>query len=239
MNIIPSIDILDNKCVRLTQGNYNNKKKYKRNPIDIALYYHDIGIHRVHIVDLDGAINSNLLNCKILEKISTYTNLVIDFGGGIKNEEYLDIVLNCGANMAILGSMAINNKYLFKECIKKYGIARIILGMDVKNEKITICGWNKITEYSVWTFLEENIYYGIKNILCTDIYQDGLLSGPSIMMYQKMKNIFPELNIIASGGVSIFKDLITLKKIGCYGVIIGKAIYENKINLYDLIKNVK
>jgi phosphoribosylformimino-5-aminoimidazole carboxamide ribotide isomerase len=236
MIIIPSIDIINNQCVRLTQGDYNIKKKYDKNPIDIALLFQSIGINRLHIVDLEGAKSRKIVHFKTLEKISTYTNLVIDFGGGIQNKEDLDIVFNSGANMATIGSMAINNKFLFKECITKYGRDRIILGMDVKNEKITICGWNKITEYSVWTFIEEYISYGIKNILCTDIYKDGFLSGPSIIMYQKMKKLFPELNIIASGGVSRLKDILTLKQIGCYGVIIGKAIYENKIDITSLIK---
>lgn len=234
MKIIPSIDIIDNQCVRLTQGNSKLKTIYNKNPIDIALSYQDIGITSLHLVDLDGALTRNVLHCKTIEKISTYTNLLIDFGGGIKNKENLDIVFNSGANMATIGSMAITNKFLFKECIKKYSIDRVLLGIDVKNEKITICGWNKITEYSVWTFLEENIYYGIKNIICTDIYKDGLLLGPSIMLYKKMKKLFPELNLIASGGVSSFKDIIYLKRIGCYAVIIGKAIYENKLNIYDL-----
>ncbi|MBA2614128.1 MAG: 1-(5-phosphoribosyl)-5-[(5-phosphoribosylamino)methylideneamino]imidazole-4-carboxamide isomerase [Bacteroidetes bacterium] len=234
MEIIPAIDIIDGKCIRLTQGDYSQKKVYNDNPLEVALQFEDIGIKRLHLVDLDGAKQGKIVNYKVLEKIATKTKLTIDFGGGIKNNEDVKSVFESGASIATIGSIAVKNELLFFSWIKKYGQDKILLGADVKDEKIAINGWLETTDILMNDFIKKNMAEGIKTIFCTDIAKDGLLQGPSIDLYKKIISAFPKLNLIASGGVSNSKDLETLKEIGCSGAIVGKAIYEGLITMKEL-----
>jgi phosphoribosylformimino-5-aminoimidazole carboxamide ribotide isomerase len=234
MQIIPAIDIIDGKCVRLTQGDYAQKTIYNENPLEVALQFESIGITRLHLVDLDGAKLGEVVNYKVLEKIASKTKLSIDFGGGIKTDDDIETVFNYGADLATVGSVAVKNKELFFSWIKKYGAEKIFLGADVKNEKIAVGGWLETTNVSIYDFIEENLKEGIKHVFCTDISKDGLLQGPSIELYKNMINKFPALNLTASGGVSQLSDLIELKKIGCIGAIVGKAIYEGRITMNEL-----
>ncbi|MBL7936984.1 MAG: 1-(5-phosphoribosyl)-5-[(5-phosphoribosylamino)methylideneamino]imidazole-4-carboxamide isomerase [Bacteroidia bacterium] len=237
--IIPAIDIIDGKCVRLTQGDYSQKTIYNENPLEVALEFESIGITRLHLVDLDGAKLGKVVNYKVLEKIASKTKLSIDFGGGIKTDDDIETVFNYGADLATIGSIAVKNKELFFSWIKKYGAEKIFLGADVKNEKIAIGGWLETTNVSIYDFIEENLNEGIKHLFCTDISKDGLLQGPSIDLYKKMIGKFPELNLTASGGVSQLSDLVELKQIGCSGAIVGKAIYEGRISMNELKKLVQ
>ncbi len=232
--IIPAIDIIDGKCVRLTQGDYSQKTIYNENPLEVALEFENIGITRLHLVDLDGAKLGKVVNYKVLEEIASKTKLSIDFGGGIKTDEDIDTVFSYGADLATIGSIAVKNKALFFSWIKKYGSEKIFLGADVKNEKIAIGGWLETTNIFIYDFIEENLNEGIKHVFCTDISKDGLLQGPSIDLYKNMLHKFPQLNLTASGGVSQLSDLEELKKIGCAGAIVGKAIYEGRITLKEL-----
>lgn len=234
IEIIPAIDIIDGKCVRLTQGDYSQKTIYNENPLEVALQFQDAGIKRLHLVDLDGAKKGSVVNYNVLEKIAGKTNLTIDFGGGIKQEKDLTIIFDCGASIATLGSIAVKEPELFFSWVKKYGADKILLGADVSNEKIAIHGWIEKTDVSIFDFIETNKKEGVKNIFCTDIAKDGMLEGPSTELYKKILDQHPDINLIASGGVNALNDLETLEKIGCKGVIIGKAIYENKIALKDL-----
>ncbi len=238
-NIIPAIDIIDGKCVRLTQGDYAQKKVYNENPLEVALMFEDIGITRLHLVDLDGAKKGAVVNYKVLETIASKTKLVIDFGGGIKTNKDIQNVYDAGANIATIGSIAVKDKELFFSWLHKYGSSKILLGADVKNENIAIGGWLETTDISVFDFIEENMAQGIKDIFCTDISKDGLLQGPSIDLYKKMIERFPKINLIASGGVASLKDLEELKKIGCSGAIVGKAIYEERISIDELKQFIK
>ena len=232
--IIPAIDIIDGKCVRLTQGDYSKKTIYNESPLDVALQFEDIGIRRLHLVDLDGAKKGEVINYKVLEKIASKTNLIIDFGGGIKSDETVKNVFDSGADIATIGSVAFKNKNLFFSWIEKYGTGKILLGADVNDEKIAVAGWLEKTDVTVFDFIDENMKKGIKTVFCTDISKDGLLQGPSTGLYKRIIEKFPELNLIASGGVSSLKDLDELKNVGCSGAIIGKAIYERKISLKEL-----
>jgi len=238
MELIPAIDIIDGKCVRLTQGDYTQKKIYNEYPLDVALAFEDIGIKRLHLVDLDGAKQGKIVNYKTLEKIASKTKLKIDFGGGIKTNEAIESVFESGACIATIGSVAIKDSDLFLNWLKKYGPEKLLLGADVKNEKVAINGWFETTNVSIIDFIETNITNGISTIFCTDISKDGLLQGPSIELYKKIRSSFPSLNLIASGGVSNLSDIEELKQIGCSGVIIGKAFYEGLITLNDLKKLV-
>ena len=239
MEIIPAIDIIDGKCVRLTQGDYAQKTIYNENPLEVALEFEGIGITRLHLVDLDGAKLGKVVNYKVLEKIASKTKLSIDFGGGIKTDDDIETVYNYGADLATIGSVAVKNKELFFSWIKKYSAEKIFLGADVKNEKIAVGGWLETTNISVFDFIEENIKEGIVNIFCTDISKDGLLQGPSIDLYRSILTKFPTLNLTASGGVSQLSDLEELKKIGCSGAIVGKAIYEGRITMDQLKKLIQ
>jgi phosphoribosylformimino-5-aminoimidazole carboxamide ribotide isomerase len=232
--IIPAIDIIDGKCVRLTQGDYLQKKIYNENPLEVALEFESIGIKRLHLVDLDGAKLGRVVNHKVLENIASKTKLTIDFGGGIKTDDDIETVFNYGATLATIGSVAVKNKELFFTWIKKYGAEKIFLGADVKDEKIVIGGWLETTNISIDEFIEENLQQGIKHVFCTDISKDGLLQGASVELYKNMISKFPSLNLTASGGVSNVNDLLELKKIGCSGAIVGKAIYENRISIEEL-----
>lgn len=234
MEIIPAIDIIDNKCVRLTQGDYKQKTIYNQDPLEVAKIFEYNGLKRLHLVDLEGAYKGQIIHWKILEQISSQTNLVIDFSGGIKKDKDIKIVFDSGAQIASIGSIAIENPSLFKKWIQNYGPEKIILGADIKNEKIAIHGWRKITKYSLWDFLEENIKLGVKKVFCTDINKDGLLSGSSTVIYEMIIKRFPMIELIASGGIISIKEFDLLYKIGCHGLIIGKAIYENKILLTDI-----
>jgi phosphoribosylformimino-5-aminoimidazole carboxamide ribotide isomerase len=232
--IIPAIDIIDGKCVRLTQGDYAQKTIYNENPLEVAQEFESIGVTRLHLVDLDGAKLGKVVNYKVLEKIASKTKLSIDFGGGIKTDDDIETVFNYGADLATVGSIAVKNKDLFFSWIKKYGAEKIFLGADVKNEKIAVGGWLETTNVSIYDFIEENLKEGIKHVFCTDISKDGLLQGPSIDLYKNMMTKFPQLNLTASGGVSQLNDLHELKNIGCSGAIVGKAIYEGRITIAEL-----
>jgi phosphoribosylformimino-5-aminoimidazole carboxamide ribotide isomerase len=234
MQIIPAIDLIDGKCVRLTQGDYTKKTIYHHDPLEVALQFEAIGIKRLHLVDLDGAKAGMIINYKVLERIALHTNLTIDFGGGIKTNEDLETIFSSGAQLATIGSMAVKNKNLFFSWIQTYGAGKILLGADVKNEEIAINGWVETTGISVFDFIEEQVKHGIQQVFCTDISKDGLLQGPSVELYKRLNDHFPDTAIIASGGVSKADDLRELKEAGCKGVIIGKAIYENRINIEEL-----
>ena len=234
MQIIPAIDIIEGKCVRLTEGDYAQKKIYNENPLEVAKAYEGIGLMRLHLVDLDGAKAGEVVNWKVLEKIANNTQLKIDFGGGIKTEAILKTVLDTGATYATIGSLAVKNELLFQEWIARFGANTFMLGADVFEEKIAIGGWMEKTEISVFDFMKSYIDKGVKQIFCTDIKKDGKLQGPSIELYQKIIEKFPALHLIASGGVSSLDDLIELEEIGCAAAIVGKAIYENKITISEL-----
>jgi len=236
MEIIPAIDIIDGKCVRLTQGDYAQKKIYNENPLEVAAAFEDAGLRRLHLVDLDGAKAGAVKNWKVLEAIAGKTSLVIDFGGGIKTAKDVDIVLNSGAVLATVGSIAVKDPELFVSWLGEYGAERFLLGADVKNEKITVGGWLETTDRWIYDFIQEYTEKGIRQLFCTDVSKDGLLQGPSLDLYQNITGKFPDLHFIASGGVSEMDDLYRLEEIGCKGVIIGKAIYEGRITLKELSK---
>jgi phosphoribosylformimino-5-aminoimidazole carboxamide ribotide isomerase len=235
MQIIPAIDIIDGKCVRLTQGDYDQKTIYHSNPLEVAKQFEDAGLQRLHLVDLDGAKAGAIKNWKVLEAITEATSLVVDFGGGIKTEEDLKIVFHSGAAFATIGSLAVKNEPLFVEWLQKYGAEKFLLGADVKGEKIAVGGWLETTDIDIYAFIEKYMGYGISQIFCTDVSKDGKLEGPSLELYQRIIHRFPELIFIASGGVATLEDLEELKLIGCCGAIVGKAIYENRITLTELI----
>jgi len=234
MQIIPAIDIIEGKCVRLTEGDYAQKKIYNEDPLEVAKAFEGIGLMRLHLVDLDGAKAGEVVNWKVLEKIANNTELKIDFGGGIKTEATLKTVLDTGATYATIGSLAVKNELLFQEWIARFGANVFMLGADVLEEKIAIGGWLEKTDISVFDFMKSYIDKGVKQIFCTDIKKDGKLQGPSIELYQKIIEQFPNLHLIASGGVSSLDDLIELEEIGCSAAIVGKAIYENKITISEL-----
>ena len=234
MQIIPAIDIIDGKCVRLTQGDYEQKKIYNEHPLEVAKQFEDVGLQRLHLVDLDGAKAGAVKNWKVLETIAAKTSLVIDFGGGIKTEKDLNIVFDSGAALATIGSLAVKNEFEFVKWLLQFGADKFLLGADVKDEKITVGGWLETTDIWIYDFLQKYIDQGVQQVFCTDVSKDGLLAGPAVDLYKKIIERFPSLQFIASGGVSSVKDLEELAVIGCKGVIVGKAIYENRISLEDL-----
>jgi len=234
MQIIPAIDIIEGKCVRLTEGDYAQKKIYNEDPLEVAKAFEGIGLMRLHLVDLDGAKSGQVINWKVLEKIANQTQLKIDFGGGIKTEAILKTVLDTGATYATIGSLAVKSPEIFQEWIARFGAKVFMLGADVLDEKIAIGGWLEKTNIIVFDFIKLYIDKGVKQIFCTDIKKDGKLQGPSIDLYQKILEQFPDLRLIASGGVSSLDDLIELEEIGCSAAIVGKAIYENKITISEL-----
>ena len=234
MEIIPAIDIIDGKCVRLTHGDFSQKKIYNEKPFEVALQFQDAGLKRLHLVDLDGAKTGAIKNWKVLETIAGKTSLIIDFGGGINSGKDVEIVLNSGASFATVGSIAVKNEPLFSDWLTTYGPEKFLLGADVKDEKIAINGWQKTTDLWIYDFIEKYIEKGIQQIFCTDISKDGALQGPSIDLYKNIIQEFPELHFIASGGVGQLDDIYKLEEIGCSGVIIGKAIYEGRIDLKEL-----
>ena len=234
MKIIPAIDIIDGKCVRLEQGEYSAKKIYNENPLEVAKQFENSGITNLHLVDLDGAKQGKIINWKVLENIASKTNLVIDFGGGIKTENDVKTLIESGANQITAGSIAVKDKEKVLEWIEQFGAKKIILGADVKNEKIAISGWQQTSELNLFSFLDDYTKAGIQYTICTDISKDGMLQGTSLELYKKIGKKFPKLNLIASGGVTSIDELYQLKEMNIYGAIIGKAIYENKISLNDL-----
>ncbi|HON52719.1 MAG TPA: 1-(5-phosphoribosyl)-5-[(5-phosphoribosylamino)methylideneamino]imidazole-4-carboxamide isomerase [Bacteroidales bacterium] len=234
IEIIPAIDIIEGKCVRLSQGDYSQKKIYNEHPLEVAKQFEDYGITRLHMVDLDGAKSNRIINYKILEQVATHTQLIIDFGGGLKSDKDLEIAFNSGAHMITGGSIAVKNPDIFSSWILLYGANKIILGADVKDEKIAVSGWQESTSLSLFDFLQNYTAKGITKTICTDISKDGMMQGPSIELYKRMKQEFPQLYVIASGGVSNMQDIIDLQKAGIDAVITGKAIYEGAITLQEL-----
>ncbi|WP_185862413.1 1-(5-phosphoribosyl)-5-[(5-phosphoribosylamino)methylideneamino]imidazole-4-carboxamide isomerase [Blattabacterium cuenoti] len=238
MDIIVAIDLMDGKCVRLIQGDFKRKKIYNDDPLEFAFLLENNGISRLHLVDLDGAKKGKVVHWKILEKIATHTHLIIDFGGGIHTEEDLRSVFENGGKIATVGSIAVKKPFLLKKWINIYGGDKILLGVDVKNRKIAINGWKKFVDIPFFDFLKEKNNHGIKKIFSTDISRDGVLSGPSFSLYKEIIKKFPNIELIASGGIRHMEDVNKLFELGCSGVIIGKAIYENKIS-FSKLKNWK
>jgi phosphoribosylformimino-5-aminoimidazole carboxamide ribotide isomerase len=234
MQLIPAIDIIEGKCVRLTEGDYAQKIIYNEDPLEVAKTFEGIGLNRLHLVDLDGAKAGEVVNWKVLEKIANKTSLSIDFGGGIKTEATLKTVLNTGATFATIGSLAVKSPLVFEEWLSRFGAQTFLLGADVYEEKIAIGGWIEKTNIDIIAFVQSYMNKGVSQIFCTDIQKDGKLQGPSIELYKKIIKQFPTLQLIASGGVSQLLDLEALRTIGCSGAIVGKAIYENKISLKQL-----
>lgn len=234
--IIPAIDIIDGKCVRLTQGDYEQKKIYNEHPLEVAKQFEDAGLKRLHLVDLDGAKAGHIKNWKVLETLAAKTSLIIDFGGGVKAEEDVRVIFNSGGAMVTIGSLAVKEEETFVGWLKQYGPEKFLLGADVKDEKIAVHGWQQTTDIWIYDFIEKYILRGVQQIFCTDVAKDGALQGPSIELYKSIIQKFPQLYFIASGGVSSIDDIYQLKEIGCKGIIIGKAIYEGKISLTDLQK---
>jgi phosphoribosylformimino-5-aminoimidazole carboxamide ribotide isomerase len=236
IRIIPAIDIIDGKCVRLSQGDYNQKKVYNNDPLEVAKMFEDNGIKYLHLVDLDGARQKHVVNHKVLNRIAKETKLVIDFGGGIKTEEDLQLVFDNGARQVTVGSVAVSQPALFESWLHKYGADRMILGADAKNGKIAVSGWQDVTEIDIFDFFKDYRKKGVKYVLCTDISRDGMLQGTAIDLYGELVRHFPDIKIIASGGVTKAHEISELEKIKVDGVIIGKAIYEGTITLDELKK---
>lgn len=234
IELIPAIDIIDGKCVRLSQGDYNSKKVYNENPLEVAKEFEAHGIRRLHVVDLDGAASHHIVNYRVLETIASRTSLIIDFGGGIKSDEDLIIAFENGAQMVTLGSIAVKNPELFKKWLHQYGAEKIILGADAKDNRIAVNGWKEESTQELLPFLEEYTKEGIRKVLCTDISRDGMLQGPSIELYKQIMQQFPEMHLIASGGVSSIDDIIELQEAKIPAVVFGKALYEGKITMKDL-----
>ncbi|MBQ7157240.1 MAG: 1-(5-phosphoribosyl)-5-[Bacteroidaceae bacterium] len=234
IEIIPAIDIIDGKCVRLTQGDYGTKKVYNEDPVEVAKMFESYGIRRLHTVDLDGAKSQHVVNYKTIEKIADHTSLVIDFGGGIKSDEDIDIAFSSGASLVTIGSVAVKNPDLFNKWLDRYGAEKIILGADVKNGLISINGWKEEGNDKLMPFLKRYTDKGIRNVLCTDISKDGMLQGPATELYKEIMAEFPDMHLIASGGVSSIDDLEALQNAGIPAVVFGKAIYEGKIKMEEL-----
>lgn len=234
MRIIPAIDIIEGKCVRLTKGDYNTKKIYNENPVEVAKEFEAAGIQYLHVVDLDGAKASHIVNYKVLEQIASKTNLKIDFGGGLKSDKDLQIAFNSGANQITGGSIAVKKPEIFESWIAKFGANKIILGADCNNEKIAVSGWQEESDLEVIPFIKNYQSKGISYVICTDISKDGMLEGPSFELYQRILENTPKIKLIASGGISTFDEIPKLAEMNCEGVIIGKAIYENRISLKQL-----
>jgi phosphoribosylformimino-5-aminoimidazole carboxamide ribotide isomerase len=236
MRIIPAIDIIEGQCVRLSKGDYDTKKIYNENPLEVAKAFEASGIEYLHLVDLDGAKSKHIVNHKILEKIASQTQLKIDFGGGLKSDKDLQIAFECGAQQITGGSVAVTNKSLFLDWIAKFGAEKIILGADAKDGKIATGGWVESSDLQIDNFISDFVNEGVEYVISTDISKDGMLQGPSVDLYKSILENNPKLKLIASGGISNLQDLEEVFQIGCEGVIIGKAIYENRISLKELEK---
>ncbi len=235
MRIIPAIDIIEGKCVRLSKGDYDTKKIYNENPLEVAKVFEDHGIQYLHVVDLDGAKSKHIVNSKVLETICKQTQLKVDFGGGLKSNEDLKIAFECGANQITGGSIAVQESETFKRWLQQYGPDKIILGADCNNRKIATSGWIETSELDVVDFIETYEKEGVHYVICTDISKDGMLQGTSNELYQEILKK-TNVKLIASGGVSCFDDLIKLRELGCEGAIVGKAFYEGKLSLNELKK---
>ncbi len=235
MDIIPAIDIIDGKCVRLTQGDYSQMKEYSSSPLEMARIFESWGLKRLHLVDLDGAKEKKIINYKILSDITSGTNLIVDFGGGIRTENDICIAFENGASMITSGSIAVNDSQLFLKWLQDYGKEKIILGADHRNEMLSSNAWVKNTRLNLFQFLGEYINLGITQVICTDIEKDGMLNGPSVDLYRRILNQWPDLHLVASGGVGSIMDIKVLSSIGISATIIGKAIYENLITKEDLM----
>lgn len=236
IEIIPAIDLIDGKCVRLTQGDYDTKKVYNEDPLEVAQMFEDHGIRRLHVVDLDGARQGRIINYRTLERLASRTALIIDFGGGLKQEGDLEIAFESGAQMVTGGSIAVKNPEVFTSWITKFGSDKIILGADAKEKKIAISGWEETTDKELIPFIQGYFEKGITKTICTDISRDGMLQGAAIELYQEIQEAIPLLYVIASGGVSSIQDIEKLQEAGIPAVIFGKAIYEGKIQLNDLLR---
>ncbi|WP_295834289.1 1-(5-phosphoribosyl)-5-[(5-phosphoribosylamino)methylideneamino]imidazole-4-carboxamide isomerase [uncultured Winogradskyella sp.] len=234
MRIIPAVDIINGQCVRLTKGDYDTKKVYNENPLEVAKMFEDAGIQHLHVVDLDGAKASHIVNYRVLESIASKTNLKIDFGGGLKSDEDLKIAFDSGAHQITGGSIAVKNPEVFENWISKFGADKIILGADCKYKKIAISGWQEDSDLEVIPFIKGYQSKGISYVICTDISKDGMLEGPSFHLYSNIINESMDIKLIASGGISKYDELPQLRDIGCEGVIVGKAIYENRISLKEI-----
>lgn len=235
IELIPAIDIIGGQCVRLTKGDYDQKTVYRDSPAEVAKEFEDLGFKRLHVVDLDGAKSKHIVNDAALKSITTATNLIVDFGGGIKTDEDIEKAFASGASMVTVGSIAVTHPELFMGWLEKYGAERMILGADVRHGKISINGWKEDSEEDLLPFLKKYIDAGVRNVLCTEISKDGTLSGPAIDLYKEIMAAYPELHLIASGGVSSIDDIKALDKAGIPSVVFGKAIYEGKINLNELV----
>jgi len=234
MEIIPAIDLIDGACVRLEQGDFEKKTSYSTNPLEVAKRFEDSGLKRLHIVDLEGAKTGSPKHLHILEQIANETTLKVDFGGGVRDIPAMQSILNAGAVMISIGSLALKNKDLMKQAILKFGAQHFFLGADVRDENITVSGWLEKSETHVFDFISDYEDMGVHHFFCTDVSKDGMLQGPSIQLYTKIINQFPNIRLVASGGVANFDDLIALHEINCSGAIVGKALYENRITLEEL-----
>ncbi len=235
MKIIPAIDIINGKCVRLTKGDYTQQKVYNENPVEVAKQFAGAGFKRLHIVDLDGAKAGVIMNMAVLENIAASVDMVIDFGGGVKKITDVEDILNAGASMVTIGSLAVKHTEVLEEWLMEFGVDNFLIGADVLNENVKISGWLQDGGINIFDFVGKMIDVGVTNIFCTDISKDGMMQGPAIELYKKIIVQYPEINLTASGGVSNIDDVKRLKEIGCSGVIIGKAIYENLVTLEQLI----
>ena len=234
MEIIPAIDIIGGKCVRLTKGDYEQKKVYNEDPVEVAKEFEDAGLQQLHLVDLDGAKAGEVKNWKVLEQIASRTRLIIDFSGGISTKKSVSICFDSGAAFAAIGSMAVKDEKTLTELLFEFGVQKFIIGADVKDEKLAIKGWTESTEMTVFELIENYKTKGVKQFFCTDINKDGLLQGTAIDLYKKILNLHPSIDLIASGGVTSVDDLFKLRETGCSGAIVGKALYEKRILLSDL-----
>lgn len=234
IDLIPAIDIIDGKCVRLTKGDYDRKKVYNEDPVAVAIEFERLGFKRLHVVDLDGAKSRHIVNDAVLRAITSATSLIVDFGGGIKTAEDIEKAFDAGAAMVTLGSIAVTNRELCAEWIRKYGAERIILGADVRNGKISINGWKEDSEEELIPFLRKYTEQGIRNVLCTEISKDGTLQGPATALYRQVMQEFPDMHLIASGGVSSNDDIDDLERNGIPAVVFGKAFYEGRIDVAKL-----
>lgn len=234
IEIIPAIDIIEGKCVRLTKGDYETKKVYDEDPVELAKRFEGHGIRRLHVVDLDGARSQHVVNFRTVERIADHTSLVIDFGGGIKTDSDLDIAFASGASLVTIGSVAAKQPELFYSWVERFSPQKVILGADVKNGRISINGWKEEAADELMPFLKRYTDCGIENVLCTDISRDGMLEGPATELYQQIMAAFPDVHLIASGGVSCLEDIESLDAAGIPAVVFGKAIYEGKIKLEEL-----
>lgn len=234
MNIIPAIDLIQGRCVRLQQGNYNLVSTYFEDPLEWTLKLEASGVERIHMVDLDGARTGTLVNLSVLERITRHTKLIVDFSGGINNQDSLQQVWDAGATYAAIGSVAVANPEVFKSWVEAFGANRFLVGMDLLDDKIRIRGWLEEARVSVQDFLKQLYQIGIREYFCTDISKDGQLKGPSLNLYQQLMKDFPDMHCIASGGVSSMQDIVQLDEIGCPAVIVGKALLENQITLKEL-----